>query len=294
MLPLVGVEFLKLRKRLMTLVLSLVMVALVPGMLLILFASLEALKTAQTQASGVTPEQIAQMRSSLLFPAAVPSIMSLISFGGVLLSIILAAGAVGGEYSWGTVRTMVINAPGRIRFLLAKLLAILAVGAIWILVGLVLGSLTTLLITVLLGESFDFSFFTASYAWEVLLMLGRTGLSIFPYMLLGFWLTVLGRSLLAGIAGGLGYYFVESIAVDFMRQAGGWVEAVAKGTLRVGSTSLMALNGRTGSVGINTGIQTAPGYLDWGWATGSLLAYSAFFIVFSLVLFRKRDISQAH
>lgn len=294
MIRLIGVELLKLRKRVMTLVLSILVAALVPGMLLLLLAAVEAMKAVPAAAGGIPPEQLDQLTNSLVLPAAIPNILSQATFILALALVVLAAGAVGGEYGWGTVRTMVVNSPGRIRFLLAKAIAIGVIGIIWIVGALALGILTTLVITSLLGKPVTLSFLTASYLGELLLMLARTALSIIPYMLLAFWLAVLGRSSLLGIAGGLGYYFVEVISVDLMRQAGGWMETAANWSIGTSARSLIALNGASGSVGINTGVQTPPHYLDWGWSTGILLAYCTFFLVFSLLIFQRRDISSAH
>jgi ABC-2 type transport system permease protein len=293
MLSLYQVEFLKLRKRTMTTILSAILAVLVVGMMLLLYVGLEALKMAPASAGAQTsPEQLAQMQETLLFPGAIPMVLGTLAFGVVFLLVILAAGSVGGEYSWGTVRTMVVNAPGRMRFLLAKLLAISTIGAIWIVGGLIMGVLATVCVTFLLGAQLDFSFVTGGYLWQVVLMLGATALSIFPYVLLGFWLTVLGRSILPGIAGGIGYYFVESIVVDLLRQGGGWLDAVARATPNFSVRSLQAAAFETTTrVGVNTGAAAPTNYLDWWQAVAILFAYSAFFIVFALVVFKRRDIA---
>src|SRR3954464_6779454 len=112
MLRLMGVEFFKLRKRMMTWAVALVLVGLVILLYTILWdASGEATKVINRRFTGE------DLRRLLFTQYSVPFSLQVVGFFGIVLSVIFAAGAAGGEYAWGTVRLMATSANGRMRLL---------------------------------------------------------------------------------------------------------------------------------------------------------------------------------
>ena len=69
-------------------------------------------------------EQVAQFRRQLIFPGIFGASLGHINSVGGICAIVLAAGAIGSEYSWGTLRTQLARQPNRGRYLLAKVAAL--------------------------------------------------------------------------------------------------------------------------------------------------------------------------
>ncbi len=146
------------------------------------------------------PEQLAQIERQLSFPGVFGAVLGQVNGVGGILAIFLAAGSLGGDYSWGTLRTLLARAPARGVFLLAKLLALLLALLLATLIALAVGALVALAVSAWLG-------LPSTFAWGDLLLLpvaiGRALFVILPYLLATLACAAWGRSVLAGVAGGL-------------------------------------------------------------------------------------------
>ncbi len=150
--------------------------------------------------------QIAELRNQLTFPGIFGAVLGQFNSIGGLLAIILAAGALGSDYSWGTLRSLLIRAPDRGAFLLAKTLAVLLALTVGLLVALALGAGLALIFTAVLGGG-------SGMGWRDLLALPlgllRALYIVLPYILATLACTAYGRSVLAGVGGGLLFLAVD-------------------------------------------------------------------------------------
>ncbi|NTU81682.1 MAG: ABC transporter permease subunit [Chloroflexales bacterium] len=144
--------------------------------------------------------QLAQIKLQLSFPGIFGAVLGQVNGTGGLLAIFLAAGSLGGDFSWGTLRTLLARAPGRGAYLLAKLLALLAGLLVAVLIALAVGALIALAASAWLGLP---SQLTARDLLALTVGVGRALFVILPYLLATMACAAWGRSVLAGAGGGL-------------------------------------------------------------------------------------------
>jgi ABC-type transport system involved in multi-copper enzyme maturation permease subunit len=158
------------------------------------------------QVAALRPEQIEQARRQLSFPGIFGAVLGQVNGVGGILAIFLAAGSLGGDYSWGTLRTLLARVPARGAFLLAKLLALLLALLVATLIALVVGSL------IALGASAWLGLPSTLEARDLLLLpvgVARALFVILPYLLATLACASWGRSVLAGVGGGLIFLAVD-------------------------------------------------------------------------------------
>ncbi len=197
-------EWLKLRKRPLTRVLLATFLALLVlylGLWALVIALQEgALSGGRLRIEVLNAAQTAQIQRQLSFPGIFGAVLGQVNSVGGILAVILAAGALGSDFGWGTLRVQLIRAPARGLYLLAKLLALLLALLCGILAGLALGSLIAVVASAALG-------LPSSLDGGALLALGpgilRSLFVILPYVLATFVCAAFGRSALAGAGGGL-------------------------------------------------------------------------------------------
>lgn len=150
--------------------------------------------------------QLANYRAGLALPGAFGTAFGHANGLGGIFAMILTAGAMGSEYSWGTLRMQLTRQPSRPALLAAKALALLALLGLALLLTLVLATLLSLLFGSVLGLPMQLdagallmvplAWLRALYVW-------------LPYVLLTLAFSIWGRSALSGIAGGLLYLVFE-------------------------------------------------------------------------------------
>jgi len=283
---LISAEFFKLRKRLMTRVLLFVLV----GIMIVLYLLLLAVSKVAIPVHG--SEEIGTIQNLLGLPLALPFALSILSSLGTILAVILIASSVGTEYSWRTMRTMLICSESRLKLLGAKLVAAGILILIGMVIGLATGFLMSLITTAIGGYSFDFSFMTGGYLWDQFLQFWRTFYVLMPYALLGFLLAVVGRSAMPGIALGIGIFFLESIITAFMSLAGGWIARIPDYLLSANVRAITAQSNLPQGMSMGMGGNGLSDQLPELWLAFVILAgYSLFFIGLAFYLFRKRDVT---
>jgi len=285
---LISAEFFKLRKRTMTTVLLLVLI----GILIIVYFLLLAISKVNLPANLPRGGQgLQEIRNLLGLPVALPIALSLLASFGSVLSVILMASAVGNEYNWRTIRTMLICSESRFKLLIAKLIAVILFVFLGMLIGLAVGFIMSLITTAIGGYSFNFSFFTGSYAWDQFLQFWRTMYSLAPYLLLGFLFAIVGRSAMPGIALGIGVFFLESIITAFMTLAGGWVAKVPDYLLIANARALSTSSSLPQTIGAGFAGDNAAAVPTLTHAFLTLGIYSVVFLVIAFYLFRRRDVT---
>ena len=210
---LIAAEFFKLRKRMMTWVLAAILV----GLVVLIYSALWSASVRVESFGERSPitglrHSFRELRQALFLPGAIPYGLQIVGGFGSILAMILAAGAVGSEYAWGTVRLMATASSGRMRMMAAKLIVIFGLVAVGALLAVLAALIYSYIIAVHYGEA-SASFLTATFVRDQLASYGRTLLVISPYVAFAFALAVVGRSTLAGVGSGLGLAFVEPFVV---------------------------------------------------------------------------------
>lgn len=152
------------------------------------------------QLEALAPVQLEQIKLQLSFPGVFGAVLGQVNGTGGILAIILAAGALGSDYSWGTLRTLLTRAPARGAFLLAKSLALLLSLLLATLIALAVGALLALATSAWLDLPGQLS------GRDLLALpvgIARSLLVILPYLLATLACAAWGRSVLAGMGGGL-------------------------------------------------------------------------------------------
>ncbi len=275
MLKLIKAEIFKQRKRSMTLVLGIILLAVVFLMMLLMQA---AIKSGNGNA---LPGDISLLKEMI------PLTLTIIAQLGTLLAVILVAGSIGSEYSWHTIRPYLLCSESRVKMFTAKLIT----AAISILAGMVIAVIATIflgmLFTAIRGFSWDMSFFDLTFISNQLLTFIRTFYVILPYTLLAFLFTVIGRSTAAGIGLGIGVFFLEPPIAVLMSINTGWISKIPDYLLH---NNIQAINVLAeSSLKIDIGqAGHLPGILH---AFIILTGYCAAFIAIAFTLFRKRDVT---
>ena len=212
MRPLVSAEFFKLRKRMMTWVVAAILV----GLVILLYSVLWSI-SGRNSTFGEHHEFTSQdLRRALFLQSSVPFSLELVGTFGAILAMVLAAGAVGSEYSWGTVRLVATASSGRIRTMLAKFLVVFGLVGIGALLAVFVGVIYSAIITFTNGGS-SLHFVTGSFLSDQLQSYGRTIFVLLPWISLAFAAAVVGRSTLAGAGAGIGLAFMEPLVGGLMR-----------------------------------------------------------------------------
>jgi ABC-type transport system involved in multi-copper enzyme maturation permease subunit len=298
MLNLIRAEWFKLSKRPLIWVLLAVFLALLVLLRLLEFAVLALhdglFSGGEVRLSLLEEAQVAQFRLQLSFPGIFGAVFSHINGIGGICAIILAAGAMGSEYSWGTLRTELARQPDRGRYLVAKTVTLLLVLLCGMLIGLLVAALLALLLGGLLGN-------LGTIAGGDLLMLPlamlRSLYVMLPYIMVTLACCILARSLLAGAAGGFLFLVVDVGlgTVSFLSELGGLLGFLVTLAVQPNINTLIVLNSQ--SFGLNPTILSRtmdlailPSPLQ---ATLVIGVYSILFFTYAYYSLLRRDVAGA-
>ena len=209
-------EFFKLRKRMMTWILALLLVGIVVLLYSVLWSVSGRGSTFGDRGHKFTATEL---RQALFLQASVPFALQLVSMFGTLFAVIIASAAVGSEYGWGTVRSTATLASSRVRMLSARLIVVCIVVAAGTLLAVAVGLAYSTIIMSVTGNM-DASFITGAFVWHQVASYGRTLFALAPFVAIAFAAAVVGRSTLAGVGAGLGVSFLEPIISSLMRAGG--------------------------------------------------------------------------
>ena len=169
--------------------------------------SMSAGPAAFSRAGGGLRMRISGGRSSSR--PVVPFALQIIATFGTLLAVVLAAGAAGSEYAWGTVRLMATASSGRLRLITSPLIVVFLMVALIALMAIIVALAYSAIITTANGGS-DFSFVTPGFVKEQMFAFGRTLFVMSPFVALAFAAAIVGRSTLAGVGVGLAVAFARA------------------------------------------------------------------------------------
>lgn len=275
-----GVELSKLIRRPMTWISAVVLLGFVVLVYAALLLTLLAGGTeGNLQVQGADSTQ--SLREQILMPDGFSLGLNLAQGVGGVLLVIIAAGMFGSEISWGTLRTMLLMRADRTRLVIAKLL-VLGVGAIVVtIIGVVVGLAGSLFVGLVLGEGLrTSSWVTGDFFQSALVAAGTALVGLAMWALVGATMTVLTRSLAAGIGITLALLFVGDLVLQLVASAGRvgvWISRLFLNTA-LSALSRLASN-------------NPPHYnaTDWAWIITNLVVYAVVLVAVAVVRFRRMN-----
>ena len=296
MLNLIRAEWFKLTRRPLAWVLLGVFLALMVLLLateFLLVGLHDGIFSGGARLALLSQEQVTQFRLHLGFPGVFGAVLGHVNGVGGMCAVALAAGALGSEYSWGTLRTQLARQPNRGRYLLAKIVGLLLVLLAGILIALAIGALLALLFSAFVPG-------TAGAAMSLLALpvgVVRSLYVLLPYLLFTIACCILGRSVIAGAVGGFLFLVFDAGlgALMFLSSLGGLVRVLLDLIIQPNINTLIVLNGRSfgldpAAVTRTMDLATLPSPLH---ATLVIGAYSALFFMYAYRSLRRRDITGA-
>lgn len=202
--------------------------------------------------------------------------MSVGFFGSVML-IIVAAGLMGNEFSWNTLRPLVARARSRSGLITAKLLAMAIFTALFTVALVVVVAVMYGVGSQIVGLPSGFSMGVLGDGFEYAARMTYTNI---PYLLLAFMLATVAKSNAAGIAGALGLSFIEQPVFLLLKFASDIFEDVERWGLSYNVSEFAGFAG----VDIDSS--------SFDVRSGTILGvYSLIFAVITYIVFLRRDVT---
>jgi ABC-2 type transport system permease protein len=207
-------------------------------------------------------------------------------FGGVF-ALMLGVLAVGSDYGWDTLKTLLIQRPGRMRVFGAKLAA-LAVGLVpFVIVIFVAGAVTSYVIAGAEDATIHWP-----PAWEIVRAVASGWFVLATWAAFGVVLAVASRGTALAIGLGILYALVIEGLLSALAGQVGWLDGLVEYFLRANAYSLVTAIGVPTAALADNGPGSFSGpFVGAGQAVFVMLAYGVCFLALSAVLLRRRDVS---
>jgi ABC-2 type transport system permease protein len=207
-------------------------------------------------------------------------------FGGVF-ALMLGVLALGSEYSWGTLRALFTQRPGRLSIFAAKLVAVAAGLVPFVAVAFAVGVLSSSLIALAEGEDMAWP-----SAWLIVRALAAGWLVLAVWAALGIMLAALSRGTALAIGMGILYALVVEGLISAFADQVSFLEPLVEFFLRANAYSLVKGVGLSveGAAGDGPGAFAGP-YVAAEQALFVLLAYVGGLVAVSGLLLRRRDVT---
>jgi ABC-2 type transport system permease protein len=247
-----------------------------------LSAEVTAGLTAQCRQHAATlPARLARTYGTFTLPGSIRNALNTVQTLGLILMAILTASAIGIDYGAGTLRSVLTQGTGRWPYLTAKFVTLAILTALGLLVAVASVALSSAIASSLAGDAPAAAGAAATWS-DAGIALWKGWVSILPYIALTAFVTVVARSSAAGMAIGLGYYFLEQLIVALLSNFFSWFQNVADYLL------VRNISGWTGGGGF-------PGAVlpDETHAIVVLAAYTLLLGGIAFWLFERRDVQGA-
>jgi len=271
---LLRVELIKLIRRPMTWTLSIILVIMTGFTYLSMIIALLAPESAGIDT--VTLQKQVLLPDGLYFAAGIGSSLT------TIMIIILAAGSVGSEFSWATVRSSLLMGATRVRFLVAKLLALEIFAVAWIIITILLGLLGAVITAVVTDNPVGASYLTsATFAGDLGMVLFHQVIVLAVWTIIATAITVITGSLAAGIGVTLVTMLLGSTVASVVAHIGSIGKWVARAFPNRALDSILALDSTT-----------PPSYLtsDWVWIVLNIVIWTAIFSFLALRRFQRMNL----
>ncbi len=271
---LLSVEITKLLRRPMTWILSAILVGFTAFIYMSLVIALLAPESANIDKASLEKEIL--LPDGLYFGASLAG-----SFVTILI-IILAAGSIGSEFSWATVRTNLLLGATRMRFLAAKFLALVLVGFVWLLIANVMAFAGELITAAATDHAIPTDYLmSATFAGDCGLVLFHSMIVLAVWTLIAAAVTVITGSLAAGLGVTLAVSLLGSSIAGLIAQIGDvgrWVARV------IPNRALDAI--------ISLDSADPPSYLasDWIWIVASIVGWSLLIAILAMRRFQRMNL----
>ncbi|HEX5503984.1 MAG TPA: ABC transporter permease [Thermomicrobiales bacterium] len=221
-----------------------------------------------------------------LLPArVVSSVLGGFPFYFGTLTLILGVLAFGSEYGWDTLKTALMQRPGRLRLLAAKLAALGVVLALFTVAVFAAGALAG--VAVALREG-------VAVAWppaaDIARAVGAGWLILALWALLGALLAVLSRGTALAIGLGILYALVIEGLISGFGAGIPLLQDVARAFLRTNGYSLIAPLRLTAGAADGPGFFSGP-FVDAGQALAVIVGYLVVFAGVTALVLRRRDVA---
>ena len=206
-------------------------------------------------------------------------------FGGVI-ALMLGVLAIGSDYGWDTLKTLLMQRSGRLRVLAAKLVA-LAVGLMPFVLGIfAAGAVGSYAIARAEGAAIEWP-----SAWDLVRALAAGWLVLAAWAALGVLLAALSRGTSLAIGMGILYTFVIEGLLAALAGEVSWLGSLVEYSLRANAYSLVTAFGVPTEALTDNGPGSFFGpFVDGSQATLVLGGFLAVFLSFSAFLVRRRDV----
>jgi ABC-type transport system involved in multi-copper enzyme maturation permease subunit len=273
-------ELWKLLKRPITWTLGIILVALI----ILVYGTLIGTMLAP-EGMGVEVEVDQSMGSSLeesiLLPDGLFMGIGLVQLIVTALVIVLAAGMVGSDLSWGTVRTMLMMGAGRVHILIAKILALITAGIAGIVVGLILALLGSIVTGIAIGEGVSTGqWLSAGFFADAGVLMFRAMIGVTVWAAVAGTITLVSRSLAAGLGASLALLFLGGQIGGLLGQLGEIGVWLGRALPNAGVDAITQLNATF-----------PPSYAttDWAWIVANIASWLVLLAIISVITFRRMD-----
>lgn len=240
------------------------------------------------QQAATQPDRLARAYQSFTLPGVFSSALEIVQTLGLILMAILTASAIGIDYGAGTLRSVLTKGTGRWPYLMAKLITLSLIAGVGLLITLATAGISGAIAGAIAGASPASTAVTAPLWSEAFTAFAKAWVSLLPYVALTAFVTVLARSSAAGMAIGLGYYFLEQILIALLSGLFSWFQDVANFMLVRNITAWTQAPGGTGGGGFGGGVLP-----DATQAIVVLGVYTIALLAAAFWLFERRDVQGA-
>jgi ABC-2 type transport system permease protein len=266
MTNLIQAEFIKIFKRLNVWIMLFI---------LLLFQNIPAIIAIFGKFQDPSAYYLPQIFTTQLVMAATPS-----SLVGILI-LIFTVSSLGGEYSWGTLRTVLIRGTSRRDFLTAKLIAILAVLLFWFVVLLLVSLPLGWAVMKRMNQEVSWGFINLSGSLVLVEFLARAYYTVLPGVIFALFWTTVSRSLGVGMGAALVHVIVaDPLMLQLFHALGGFWAELSPYTMTALGKSVATFRGQVPPIFL----------LNQLLAAGVLLVYMVLFSTVALRIFQRSDI----
>jgi ABC-2 type transport system permease protein len=207
-------------------------------------------------------------------------------FGGVI-ALMLAVLATGNDYGWDTLKTLLIQRPGRGRIFAAKLAAIAVALVVFVVAIFAGGAVASVLLAVAEGAGVHWP-----SAWELVRGIAAGWFVLATWASLGVMLAIATRGTALAIGLGILYALVIEGLLSALASEVAWLDGFVQYFLRANAYSLVTAIGVPRSVLTDNGPGSFFGpFVGAGQAVFVMSLYAACLIGVSAALLRGRDVS---